>query len=133
MSTPVEPKERGAKFGVRSFTKHAVQRAMDKQAEKWGAPKGYYHVECRAGVMNRFAQVWVIKVRLFGGAVPHYEFILFGKDSLGEVPQYRQRYATFLKQGGKRIELFKLDHRYATASLEASYVGEALQQGKEEA
>lgn len=128
MNTPVE-KIPGAKSGVRSFTKAAVQRAMDRQAAKWGAPHGYYHVECRAGVMNRFAQVWVVKVRLFGGSVPHYEYILFGKDSIGEVPQYRQRYATFLKQGGKRIELFKLDSRYETTSLEAVYVGEAIENG----
>lgn len=125
MKTPVEPKQdspKGSKAGVKSFTKQAVQRAMDEKAAKWGAPAGYYTVEDRAGVINRVVQVWRVRVRLYGGSIHHIEDILFNKrDRKSDgVIQYGMTYAHFLNNGGKPIKLFKLDHRYPTSSLEAA-------------
>lgn len=66
------------------FTKAAVQRAMDAKAKQWGAPPGYYTVEDRALILNDANQIWMVKVRLFGGSVLHIEDILFSK--LGGLP-----------------------------------------------
>lgn len=121
MITPVERKESG-KRGVTSFTKQAVQRAMDARAAKWGAPAGYYTVEDRAGIFNKVSQVWRVRVRLFGGSVHHIEDVIFIKE--GGYPggniMYSESYQHYLNKGGKAIELFKLMHRYESSSLEAA-------------
>lgn len=131
MNTPVEQRKdnRGGKpgvpngkFGTTSFTKAAVQRAMDAKAAAWGAPAGYYTVEDRAGVISRTQQVWRVRVRLFGGSVHHIEDIVFGKEGgyrHGNV-RYEYSYDSHLRKGGKRIELFKLTERYPSSSLEAA-------------
>ncbi len=113
MNTPVEHLVH-PKVGVTSFTKHAAQRAMDAQAAKWGAPKGYYTVGDRAAVIDRFTQVWAVKVRLFAGAVRHTEHIVFGKElnSPGGNVRYASTYATYLKTGGKQVQLYKIRTAY---------------------
>lgn len=123
MTTPVEQQKPHGKTGVTSFTKAAVQRAMDQKAvNSWGAPAGYYTVEDRAGVINRTTQVWRVRVRLFGGSVHHIEDIIFTKAggyTHGAVT-YKQSYQHYIAQGGRPVELFKLTERYPSSSLEAA-------------
>ena len=118
MNTPVETHP---KTGVKSFTKQSVQRAMDAKAAAWGAPAGYYTVEDRGGVLTPLKQVWRVRVRLFGGSVHHLEDIVFKKDHKGDPVQYGQTYLHYLNRGGKVIDLFTPNARYANTSLEAAY------------
>ncbi len=127
MTTPVEQYVH-PKTGVTSFTRQAAQRAMDAQAAKWGAPAGYYSVGDRAAVIDRYTQVWTVRVRLFAGAVRHNQTIVFEKEgrAVGGNVRYRCTYQTFTKTGGKAVELFKLSDRYPS-SLEAAIRAESIQ------
>lgn len=116
------PVEHSGKRGVTSFTKTAVQRAMDEKAAKWGAPAGYYVAEDRAGIIDPTTQVWRCRVRLFGGSVHHIEDIIFVKEGASKfgAVTFGTTYAHWVNKGGKRIELFKLTERYPHSSLEAA-------------
>jgi hypothetical protein len=63
------------------FTSAAVQRAMNTQAEKWGAPPGYYSVQERVRKLSFEEQVWDVKIRLFGGRIAHHESVVFIRDN----------------------------------------------------
>lgn len=67
------------KKGVTSFTKVAVQAAMDRRAAKWAAPAGYYAVNRRLRTVNSLTQVWEVRVRLFAGSITHVQTVLFMK------------------------------------------------------
>lgn len=122
MNTPVETQTLGGKRGVSSFTKQAVQRAMDDKARAWGAPAGYYTIEDRAAVISPVTQVWRARVRLFGGSIHHIEDILFNKfeERRDGTIRYGMTLQHYLNNGGTPVQLFKLDHRYAASSLEAA-------------
>lgn len=69
------------------FTRAAVQRAMDRRAERWGAPRGYYTVEERTvRARGTGAQVWHVSVRLFGGRKRHTTPVMFKMGAGG--PEY---------------------------------------------
>jgi hypothetical protein len=66
--------------GSKTYTQHAVQRAMDARAARWGAPPGYYTVVERVSPRGSRPQVWTVKVRLFGGRTRHLEEVLFTQE-----------------------------------------------------
>jgi hypothetical protein len=115
MMTPVEQgnfevfKPASGKRGTTSFTRAAVQRAMDERAARWGAPEGYYTVEDRSRIMRQHhRQVWLVRVRLFGGSIHHVEEVVFGKfggKSNGHV-EYVSTYEHWIRQGGKAVKQF---------------------------
>ncbi|ALY09539.1 hypothetical protein SALGADO_12 [Arthrobacter phage Salgado] len=105
---------------VTSFTEAAVQRAMDEKAAKWGAPAGYYSVDTRALVVDRYRQIWRVKVRLFGGTVLHFEDIVFAKQGYeqdGKIIYHTLAEHIMTPQLAEKM--FHIDARYPQTSRQA--------------
>jgi hypothetical protein len=105
---------------ITSFTKQAVQRAMDARAAKWGAPPGYYSVEDRALVLDPVRQIWRVRTRLYSGAVNHYEDVVFtkqGYDPTGQV--IYQAIAASIMTPEIAERMFHYDARYPATSKQA--------------
>jgi hypothetical protein len=105
---------------ITSFTKQAVQRAMDARAAKWGAPAGYYSVEDRALVLDPVRQIWRVKIRLFSGAVSHFEDVVFAKAGYEPTaPIIYQAIADSIMTPEIAERMFHYDARYPATSKQA--------------